>query len=121
MTSNTPDDCRKFAADADGTPVAFLPPGYGGTRVAARTIGPDVPRRVVVIGSFDWPPKRIAMESFLAIAAPLLARAGIELQIVGAIEPDYLAAVRERHPSVSSSGSWTMYAPTWRRADRAGA
>lgn len=104
VTSNTPDDCRKFAADADGTPVAFLPPGYGGKRVAARIIGPDVPRRVVVIGSFDWPPKRIALESFLVIAAPVLARAGIELQIVGAIEPAYLAAVRERHPSVSFVG-----------------
>ncbi len=104
VTSNTPDDCRKFAAGADGTPVAFLPPGYGGTRLASRTIGPDNPRRVVVIGSFDWPPKRIAMESFLAIAAPVLAKAGLELQIVGAIEPDYLAALRERHPSVSFVG-----------------
>jgi glycosyltransferase involved in cell wall biosynthesis len=104
VTSNTPEDCRKFAAGAHGTPVAFLPPGYGGTRVAARTIGSDVPRRVVVIGSFDWPPKRIAMESFLAIAAPVLAKAGIELQIVGAIEPDYLAVVRGRHPSVSFVG-----------------
>ena len=104
VTSNTPEDCRTFAADADGTPVAFLPPGYGGPRVAERTIGPDVPRRVVVIGSFDWPPKRIAMESFLAVAAPVLARAGIELQIVGAIEPAYLAELRERHPSVSFVG-----------------
>jgi glycosyltransferase involved in cell wall biosynthesis len=59
---------------------------------------------VVVIGSFDWPPKRIAMESFLAVAAPVLARAGIELQIVGAIEPDYLAGMRQRHPSVSFMG-----------------
>ena len=84
VTSNTPDDCRTFAAGADGTPVAFLPPGYGGTRVASRAIGAGIPRRVVVIGSFDWPPKRIAMESFLAVAAPVLAGAGIELQIVGA-------------------------------------
>jgi len=104
VTSNTPDDCRTFAAGADGTPVAFLPPGYGGTRVASRAIGAGIPRRVVVIGSFDWPPKRIAMESFLAVAAPVLAGAGIELQIVGAIEPDYLAAVRARHPSVSFVG-----------------
>jgi glycosyltransferase involved in cell wall biosynthesis len=104
VTSNTPEDCRTFAAGADGTPVAFLPPGYGGARVASRTIGPDVPRRVVVIGSFDWPPKRIAMESFLAVAAPVLSAAGIELQVVGAIEPDYLVQVRARHRSVSFVG-----------------
>ncbi len=104
VTSNTPDDCRTFVAGAGGTPVAFLPPGYGGPRVASRTIGPDIPRKAVVIGSFDWAPKRIAMESFLAVAAPVLASAGIELQIVGAIEPDYLAAVRQRYPSVSFVG-----------------
>jgi glycosyltransferase involved in cell wall biosynthesis len=104
VTSNTPEDCRAFVAEADGTPVAFLPPGYGGTRVTSRTIGPAVPRRVVVIGSFDWPPKRIAMESFLGVAAPLLAAAGIELQIVGAVEPDYLAELRERYRSVSFIG-----------------
>ena len=104
VTSNTPDDCRTFADGADGTPVAFLPPGYGGMRVASRTIGPDTPRRAVVIGSFDWPPKRIAMESFLACATPVLAHAGIELQIVGAIEPAYLSELRGRHPSVSFVG-----------------
>jgi len=104
VTSNTPEDCRTFAGGADGTPVAFLPPGYGGRRVAARTIGPNVPRRVVVVGSFDWPPKRIAIESFLGVAAPMLAEAGIELQIVGAIEPDYLAELRRRHPSVTFVG-----------------
>jgi glycosyltransferase involved in cell wall biosynthesis len=104
VTSNTPEDCRAFVAEADGTPVAFLPPGYGGTCVASRTIGPKVPRRVVVIGSFDWPPKRIAMESFLGVAAPLLAAAAIELQIVGAVEPAYLAELRERYRSVSIIG-----------------
>src|SRR5882724_1316996 len=44
------------------------------------------------------------MESFLAVAAPVLARAAIELQIVGTIEPDYLAELRGRHPSVSFVG-----------------
>ncbi len=104
VTSNTPEDCRTFAAEADGTPVAFLPPGYGGPRVAARTIDPEVPRRVVVVGSFDWPPKRIAMESFLASAAPVFARHGIEFQVVGAVEADYLASLRARFPSVSFIG-----------------
>ncbi len=104
VTSNTPEDCRTFAAEADGTPVAFLPPGYGGPRVERRTIGPYVPRRVVMVGSLDWPPKRIAMESFLANAAPVLARENIELQIVGAVEPDYLASLRGRFPGVSFIG-----------------
>jgi glycosyltransferase involved in cell wall biosynthesis len=104
VTANTPEDCRTFSVSADRTPVTVLPPSYSGPRVAARTIGPDTPRRVVVIGSFDWPAKRIAMESFLVAAAPVLSSTGIDLQLVGAIEPSYLADLRRRFPTVSLVG-----------------
>jgi glycosyltransferase involved in cell wall biosynthesis len=104
VTSNTPDDCRRFVADAHGTPVAFLPPGYGGHRVASRTIDASVPRRAVVVGSFNWPPKRVALERFLATAASRLAEAGVDLQFVGEIDPDYLADLRRRYPSVTFVG-----------------
>jgi glycosyltransferase involved in cell wall biosynthesis len=104
VTSNTPEDCRKFAAAAGAKAITFLPPGYSGPRVAARTICAAVPRRAVVIGSFDWPPKRISLEAFLAAAAPVLARAGVELQIVGAAEADYLASLRARFPTVAFIG-----------------
>lgn len=104
VTSNTPDDCRTFAAEAAGTPVAFLPPGYGGPRVARRRIDAGVPRRAVIVGSFDWPPKRISLERFLAAAAPVLADARIGLQVVGAAEPQYLAGLRARYPTVELVG-----------------
>ena len=104
VTSNTPDDCRTFSVGAGRTPVTVLPPSYGGPRVVERSIGPEVPRRVVVIGSFNWTAKRIAMESFLAAAAPVLSSSGIELQLVGAIEPSYLANLRRRFPSVTLVG-----------------
>ena len=104
VTSNTPEDCLTFSSGADRTPVILLPPGYGGPRVAERAIGPDVPRRVVVIGSFNWSAKRIAMESFLASAVPVFSSAGIELQLVGAIEPSYQADLQRRFPSVSLVG-----------------
>lgn len=105
VTSNTPEDCRKFAAGAGGAPVAFLPPGYGGPRVTSRMIDIGVPRRAIVVGSFDWPPKRISLAAFLAVAAPALARAGIELQIVGTVEMDYLAELRRRFPTVTFVGA----------------
>ena len=104
VTSNTPEDCRKFMAGAAGTPVAFLPPGHGGPRVLARTIDARVPRRAVIVGSFDWPPKRISLERFLAEAAPVLARGNVELQIVGTVAADYLCSLRERYPSVTFIG-----------------
>ncbi len=109
VTSNTPEDRRTFIHDArihdaGHTPVALLPPGYDGPRVLSRTIDAGVPRRAVVVGSFDWPPKRISLERFLAMAAPVLQRAGVELQIVGAVEPAYLGSLRERYPSVTFVG-----------------
>jgi glycosyltransferase involved in cell wall biosynthesis len=104
VTSNTPEDCRTFADEAGPKPVILLPPGYGGPRVAERTIDASIPRRAVVIGSFDWPPKRISLERFLAAATPILEAAGVELQIVGETQPEYLGALRERFPSVDFVG-----------------
>lgn len=104
VTSNTPEDCRKFVAERLHTPVVFLPPGYGGPRVEARRIDQSVPRRAVVVGSFDWPPKRISLEKFLASAAARLDAAGIELQFVGEIEESYLVSLRARYPKVGFAG-----------------
>ena len=104
VTSNTPDDCRRFAADSDGRPIVFLPPGYGGPRVATRVIDSGVPRRAILVGSLDWPPKRISLESFLEAAAVRLSSAGIKLQIVGEVELGYLADLRRRFPSVDFVG-----------------
>lgn len=104
VTSNTPEDCRLFVAYGTGKPVTFLPPGYGGPRIAERTIDGRVPRRAVVVGSFDWPPKRISLERFLAAGAEMLRASGVELQFVGAAEPGYLENLRRRYPSVDFVG-----------------
>ncbi len=99
VTSNTPDDTRTYAAEAAPTPVILLPPGHGGHRVEQRTIDATIPRRAVIVGSFDWQPKRISLERFLADAAPILEAASIELQLVGETQPSYLALLRQRSPS----------------------
>lgn len=104
VTSNTPDDCERFRVDAADRPIAHLPPGYNGPRVAARSIDDTVPRRAILVGSLDWLPKRIAVESFLQAAAQPLADARVALQIVGEVEPAYLAGMRRRYPSVDFVG-----------------
>jgi glycosyltransferase involved in cell wall biosynthesis len=105
VTANTPEDCEKFSAMIDGRHVPFLPPGYGGRRVDLRRIGPHLPRRAVVVGSFDWPPKRLSIEAFLAAASEPFARAGIELQIVGNSDPAFLDGLRQRYPTVKFTGA----------------
>lgn len=116
VTSNTPDDCRRFAAGAKGRSVVFLPPGYAGARVEARTIDEDVPRRAILVSSLDWPPKRAAVEAFLADATAMLAREAIGLQVVGEAEPAYLETLRRRFPSVDFVGRVDDVRPYMRKA-----
>ncbi len=104
VTSNAPSDCDVFSSMNPKAPVSFLPPGYDGHRVHSRKISPAVPRRAVVIGSFNFPPKRHSIEAFLQIAASQFSSAGIELQIVGNAEDSYLATLRRRFPSITFTG-----------------
>ncbi len=116
VTSNTPDDCRRFAADAKGRSIVFLPPGFSGPRVEARAIDDGVPRRAILVSSLDWAPKRAAAEAFLATATAMLAREGIGLQVVGEAEPAYLESLRRRYPSVDFVGRVDDVRPYMRQA-----
>ena len=116
VTSNTPDDCRRFAAGAKGRSIVFLPPGHAGPRLEARTIDENVPRRAVLVSSLDWPPKRAAVEAFLADATAMLAREGIGLQVVGEAEPAYLETLRRRFPTVDFVGRVDDVRPYMRQA-----
>jgi glycosyltransferase involved in cell wall biosynthesis len=116
VTSNTPEDCERFRADAGGRSIVHLPPGYGGPHVEARAIDGTVPRRAILVGSLDWLPKRMAVEAFLEAAARRLAEAGVALQIVGEVEPAYLAELRRRFPSVDFVGRVEDVRPYLREA-----
>lgn len=104
VTANTPEDAARFAAERPERAVSLLLPGYEGVRVEQRQIHPGLPRRAVVVGSFDWLPKRISLEAFLDRAVPVFTMAGLELQIVGQAEAGYLDGLRNRYPSVDFTG-----------------
>lgn len=105
VAADSPDDCRDLAALAPGKPIVFVPPGYGGPRLANRIIDSRLPRRAIVVGSFDWPAKRISLDAFLSAAAPLFAANGVGLQVVGRTEDSHIAALRRRFPSVELVGT----------------
>ena len=105
VTADSPEDCQALAALSPGRPVVFVPPGYGGARVPVRTIDSRLPRRAIVVGSFDWPAKRLSLDAFLSTAAPLFAANGVGLQIVGRTESSHVAALRKRFPSVEVVGT----------------
>lgn len=64
--------------------VATLPPGYDGPCVD-RTISDALPRRAVLLGTFEWHVKDANLARFLAIADPVFAEAGAELRVVGPV------------------------------------
>lgn len=103
LTANTPDDVAKFAATPGAPPVALLPPGYGGSR-SDRQLDASLPRRALIVGSFDWLPKRISLEAFLRDAIPQFSQAGMELQVVGQTEAAYLSRLAAEYPAVRFTG-----------------
>lgn len=105
VTANTPEDLRSFARERPERPMLHLPPGYSGAKIMQRRITPETPRRAVIVGSFDWLPKRVSLEQFLTVAMPVFAGRKIELQVVGQAEEAYLAGLRTRFPNVVFTGA----------------
>jgi hypothetical protein len=111
ITANSPEDCALFRAEYPGKRVECLHPVFLGTPVAARRIGPRVPRRAVIVGSYDWLPKRVNLIEFLRVADPLFVEAGVELQIVGGGDRSFLDALCKTARATSFTGPVADAAP----------
>lgn len=94
VTAITEDDAHRFHADHPGKPILTLPPGYSGRRLTHRQITSEMPRRAVILGSFDWIAKRMNLAEFINVADPLFAAAGAELEVIGNSGPDFLNSLR---------------------------
>lgn len=104
VTVNTTADLALFQADAPGQRYHILVPGYDGPRLAQRALTEDTPRRVVVVGSFDWIVKQQNLAEFLEAAAAPLADQGIGIDIVGSGPSRVLETWRRRFPNVAIHG-----------------
>lgn len=94
VTAITPEDAARFRARAGGKPILVMPPGYDGRRVTERRITGAVPRRAIIVGSFQWIAKQMNLQDFLLAADPLFAAAGAELEIVGSGDPKFFDGLR---------------------------
>jgi hypothetical protein len=103
ITAITPADRQLYAAEYPGTPVIEMSPGYQQpvSSVAPQPINDTTPRRVVMVGSFEWVAKRYNLEEFLRVAAPVFERESIELQVVGKASRNYADRVREQFAAVN--------------------
>lgn len=94
VTAVTHEDARQFNARRPDKSVLVLSPGYAGRRLATRRIDGHVPRRALLVGSFEWLAKQMNLSEFLAVADPIFAAAGMELQIVGNGERAFFDSLR---------------------------
>lgn len=104
VTANTAYDMQAFRSEAPNQRYSILVPGYDGPQVEDRRLTSETPRRMVVVGSFDWIVKQQNLLGFLEAAAAPLARHGIGIDIVGSGPAEVLEAWRRRFPTVAIHG-----------------
>ncbi len=105
VTAITSEDRNRYLRDWPQKRVEVLLPGYQGRRVQWREITGDLPRRAIVIGSFDWVAKRMNLEEFVAVADPQFAAAGAELHVIGSAEKAFLDRLRRRVKATVFTGA----------------
>jgi polysaccharide biosynthesis protein PslH len=106
VTAITPEDLSLYRRRRCDKPMDVLTPGYRGRRLSERRISSDLPRRAVIVGSFDWIAKRMNLEEFVDVADPMFAECGAQLQAVGSAEESFLA--RLRHKAVATQFTGTV-------------
>jgi polysaccharide biosynthesis protein PslH len=85
VTAITTEDAARFAADAPHTASVVLTPGYDGAVSARARIDASVPRRVVMVGNYNWVAKSENLRQFVAAADASFHAHGIVLDVVGSM------------------------------------
>jgi glycosyltransferase involved in cell wall biosynthesis len=101
----TPEDLSLYRRRHSDKPMGVLTPGYRGRRLPERLIGADLPRRAVIVGSFDWIAKRMNLEEFVDVADPLFAEKGVELQAIGSADNAFLDRLRGKTVATDFTGT----------------
>jgi glycosyltransferase involved in cell wall biosynthesis len=105
VTAITAEDLQLYRRRRHDKPMGVITPGYHGRRLLERRISRDLPRRAVIVGSFDWIAKRMNLEEFVGVADPMFAEDGAELQAVGSAEEDFLEQMRGRTIATRFTGT----------------
>ena len=84
-TATTSQDLKELKRLVPEAEVLVISPGYDGACLEHREITGAVPRRAVVVGTFDWHVKTENLRRLLLVADPAFASAGVELRVVGSV------------------------------------
>lgn len=105
VTAITPEDLQLYRRRRNDKPMGVITPGYSGRRLAERRISNELPRRAIIVGSFDWIAKRMNLEEFVDVADPLFAAQHVELQAVGSADESFLKQLRRRSRATRFTGT----------------
>lgn len=111
VTAITHEDLALYRRESMDKPMDVLTPGYCGRRVSERRLSAALPRRAVIVGSYDWIAKRMNLAEFVAVADPLFAEAGAELQAVGSGDEAFLEQLRRQSLATHFTGTVPDIAP----------
>lgn len=100
IVSNTPADDDAFKTITDAPSVVVMP-AYHGHKVASRVIGPDTPRRIVLLGAHEAHHKKMV----LVRALDALSKAGVQNQaIIDVVGPGEKVDLQLRYPGFNFMG-----------------
>jgi hypothetical protein len=111
LTTITDEDRDTLGSPLDRDRSLSLTPGYSGRIVGERCISATTPRRVVIMGSFQWVVKQDNLARFLEIADPIFKERGIILDVVGDIPTSFLSALQPRCRATCFHGFVSNTAP----------
>lgn len=116
LTTITDEDRRSLGAGTDPDRTLSLTPGYVGWAAPERRITAATPRRVIMMGSFQWVVKQENLARFIEIADPIFHEHGIALDIVGDVPRELLCTLQARCRSTYFHGFAADVAPFFARA-----
>jgi glycosyltransferase involved in cell wall biosynthesis len=89
VSSITDDDRRRFQTEAPAATHVVVPPGWSATASADPVPIGERPRRVGILGSFEWHVKQESLRRFLRAADSVFADAGVELHVAGKVPDEF--------------------------------
>ncbi len=101
---NTDEDGAKYREIAPDHAILTLTPAYDGEITETQPLTAERPRRVIIVGAFDWIAKRANLERFLDTAEAGFTKAGIEVLVVGRAPEKFTAAMSARYRFCSFTG-----------------
>jgi glycosyltransferase involved in cell wall biosynthesis len=116
LTTITDEDRGTLGAAVARDRSLSITPGYTGQIISARHITAATPRRVLIMGSFQWVVKQENLARFVEIADPIFEKQGIAMDVVGDIPKAFLAVLKARCRATYFHGFVTDVAPYLDRA-----